>query len=233
MSTFLRDLLPGELVKAGGVNELSPYVCASFGDETRIDYGTGHEMNIIVFFLCLYKLSVIKTNEIKALILKGFSAYIKTMRKLQTVYFLEPAGSHGVWGLDDYHCLAFLFGAAQLCNNSEMIMPNSIHISSVLDQYKDEYLYLECIAFIKSIKNTAPFAETSPMLNDVSALEDWAKVCGGLIKLFQGEVMCKVPVVQHLYFGSLIKCVWEPDIEASNSTVYKQVMAGIATVRPN
>ena len=65
---------------------------------------------------------------------------------------LEPAGSHGVWGLDDYHCLTFVFGSAQLCNH-EIIKPSSINNQDILDKYAASYLYIEGISFIKKIKS--------------------------------------------------------------------------------
>lgn len=63
---------------------------------------------------CLYKTLVLKREELPATILLVFPAYLKVCRHLQTIYWLEPAGSHGVWCIDDYQLLPFLFGSAQL-----------------------------------------------------------------------------------------------------------------------
>ena len=219
-NVFLLDILSSTQQESASI-ELAPYIADMFGNTTRIDYGTGHELNFAVLFLLFQKLSLLgnSKSELSTVLTSAFPAYIRTMRKLQTDYILEPAGSHGVWGLDDYHCLIFLWGAAQLSNQKE-IRPADVHSPQVLKEYASNYLYLEGVQFIKRIKQGAPFAETSPMLNDISALHDWGKICSGLMRLFQGEVLNKFPVIQHLLFGSLLRAGWKDEQEESsrNST---------------
>ena len=103
--TFIRQFLQEEVADQESIREqldeivsqLSVYIIQGFGNEIRIDYGTGHELNITVFFLCLYKLQIISQLDLSAVVLRAFTSYVKTMRKLQVTYKLEPAGSHGVW----------------------------------------------------------------------------------------------------------------------------------------
>lgn len=124
------------------------------------------------------------------------------MRLIQEKYCLEPAGSHGVWGLDDYQHLAFLFGASQLCR-SQRYLPESIHEEQAMRD-KDDYMYFGCIKFIKDVKKGVHFQESSPILNDISAVASWEKVTTGLFKMYNAEVIAKHPVIKHLKFGSLL-----------------------------
>jgi serine/threonine-protein phosphatase 2A activator len=36
-------------------------------------------------------------------------------------------------------------------------------------------------------------------------VETWNKVVAGLLRMYEGEVLGKLPVVQHLNFGTLLK----------------------------
>nr|KYP68748.1 Serine/threonine-protein phosphatase 2A regulatory subunit B' [Cajanus cajan] len=198
--SLILPLLPEPLRDAAA--ELVPYFTDSFGNASRIDYGTGHETNFAAFLYCLARLAVIEESDYPAVVVRVFVKYLELMRKLQLQYCLEPAGSHGVWGLDDYHFLPFIFGSSQLIDHKYM-KPKSIHNTDILENFSNEYLYLACIAFVKKVKKGV-FAEHSPMLDDISGVPSWSKVNSGLLKMYKAEVLEKVPIMQHFLFGSLI-----------------------------
>lgn len=205
--SLMLSLLPENLRDA--TVELVPYFTDSFGNATRIDFGTGHETNFAAWLYCLAKLGALEEEDYQALVSRVFVKYMELMRKLQLTYSLEPAGSHGVWGLDDYHFLPYIFGASQLVDHKYM-KPKSIHNDDILENFSKEYLYLSCVGFVKKVKKGL-FAEHSPMLDDISGVPTWKKVNSGLLKMYKVEVMEKVPIMQHFLFGSIIK--WEDECQ--------------------
>lgn len=139
---------------------------------------------------------------------------------------MEPAGTHGVWGLDDHSFAPYIFGSAQLTrpiNDNEPMplegsvrgapKPGDITKAVTVEDERQTNMYFSAIGFINDIKK-GPFWEHSPMLFDISGVKDgWGKINKGMIKMYNAEVLSKFPVVQHFPFGSLFS--WDEDPEAA------------------
>jgi hypothetical protein len=48
-------------------------------------------------------------------------------------------------------------------------VPNDIHKDGLVYQYADDFMYMNCIKFIKEQKKGVPFTESSPILDSISA----------------------------------------------------------------
>jgi len=45
------------------IPEIKVYLLESFGSYDRLDYGTGHELNFVVFLFCLFKMGVLVKED--------------------------------------------------------------------------------------------------------------------------------------------------------------------------
>ncbi|XP_032905228.1 serine/threonine-protein phosphatase 2A activator isoform X1 [Amblyraja radiata] len=197
---LLSTVIPKELRAA--VPEVAVYLKESVGNPTRIDYGTGHEAAFAAFLCCLCKIGVLKVDDQLAIVFGVFDRYLQVMRKLQKTYRMEPAGSQGVWGLDDFQFLPFFWGSSQLVDHPTLTPVHFVDEKIVNENHK-EYMFLECIKFINEMK-TGPFAEHSNQLWNISAVPAWSKVNQGLIRMYKADCLEKFPVIQHFKFGSLL-----------------------------
>lgn len=183
--------------------ELNYYLLNSLGSALRLDYGTGHELSFVAF-ICALDLLGLLNNATGDDILLVFDSYYTLIQKLILTYTLEPAGSHGVWGLDDHFHYLYILGSSQMIHSTEMaaVSPRDISNKATIQSYADTNLYLKGINFIFKVKN-GPFKEHSPLLYDISrTVSQWTKVETGLLKMYYAEVLSKFPVVQHFWFGS-------------------------------
>jgi len=174
----------------------------AFGSFVRMDYGTGHETSFAVFllFLTLIRFLGFNSEEARDIVLMVFVRYLRLCWRLQDVYRLEPAGSHGVWGLDDSHFLGYIFGSAQLRDQSE------IPVSAILHPpLPPTNLYFLSIMRIHEVKR-GPFHEHSSQLYSIATgVATWKKVNSGLFKMYEAEVLGKRVVVQHLPLGGILE----------------------------
>jgi serine/threonine-protein phosphatase 2A activator len=159
--------------------ELVNYFYNSFGSPARIDYGTdlcrtGHELSFVCFLCSLYQLKYLPNEDLKIMGLFVFKKYLGVVRNLQKTYCMEPAGSQGVWGLDDFQFLPFLWGSSQMI----ACPPSTLKSISSPEFCKKEggcNLFLEAVAYVHASKS-GPFFEHSPVLYEISQSDSWDKV---------------------------------------------------------
>ncbi|KAI5896141.1 PTPA-domain-containing protein [Schizophyllum commune H4-8] len=198
---LLKALVPHNLVP-----HILPYFLTSFGSFVRMDYGTGHEASFAMFLCCLTLTRFFKPEEEqeRQLVFLVFVRYLRLCWRLQDVYRLEPAGSHGVWGLDDSCFLPYIFGSAQLRDQT------TIPVDAVLrPSLPATNLYFMAIMRIHEVKH-GPFHEHSSQLHAIATgVRTWSKVHTGLLKMFEAEVLGKRVVVQHIPLGGILE--WNVD----------------------
>lgn len=181
-------------------DEIQAYFLGGFGSAQRLDYGTGHELSFLAFLGCLWKLGTFDVEappgvEERGIVIGILESYFELIRDLIMTYNLEPAGSHGVWGLDDHCFLPYIFGSAQLSPPisaldgdfkpesipTEGSLPNAPKPSDVtskdaVDRERQDNMYFRAIGFIYDVKK-GPFWEHSRVLYDISGIPTgWAKI---------------------------------------------------------
>lgn len=145
------------------------------------------------------------------------------MTKLQSTYRLEPAGSHGVWGLDDYCFMPYLLGSAQLLGGD--ISPDEALKAATSSSGPFTDLYTLSLHRITLFKRGAAFSEHSPLLDSLSQFPSWVKVHSGLTKMYQAEVLGKRVVVQGLWVGGWC---WGEDMPAA--TEYERRSSALSRI---
>lgn len=205
ITVLLRDHLPASVLRqsSGGDGEpstseveLAAYLLGAFGSAQRLDYGTGHELSFLAFLGCLWKLGAFQDGDNKAkgdiernIVLGVFEPYLRVVRRLILTYTLEPAGTHGVWGLDDHSFQSYIYGSAQLTraiSETEPMpqegslfrapKPSSVVTADYVEEERKRNMYFSAVGFINDVKK-GPFWEHSPILFDISGIKDgWGKI---------------------------------------------------------
>lgn len=127
-------------------------------------------------------------------VFRAMCHYFRIVRNLIRKFNIEPAGSHGIWGLDDYQFLPFLLGSSELHNSV-----------CVLDNLKKS-CYKEAIDFIKETKGKGniPFELIAPKLYSMRNLK-WTDVNVNLFRMYNEDVLRSEVVYQHFIYSKYLE----------------------------
>lgn len=193
LSKFLKkQYLHTEITKEM-IKTLKMYLIESFGNKVRLDYGTGHEIFFLSFIFICKELSIAHDYEIKPL----FKQYFDIVRKYIFKFNIEPAGSNGMFAIDDYQFLPFLFGSAEL-------IETDVKFDDILNNLKDKtHMFAEQLYFCERHKCRAgelPFSRHSPVIYSLRNSK-WSFINEKMLEEIRNKVFDRFVVMQHFKFS--------------------------------
>lgn len=161
------------------VHELTtdPYVRASLGNRTRMDFGTGHELNFLCYLYTRVARGVLAVPEVSTVLHR----YFRVVRAYITRFNVEAAGARGCWSLDDYQLLPYVLGAAENIGDLRPVE----ELSSGMFREAWEH------------------RGGAGMLQSVCRL-GWPELSIGLLKMYDEEVLGKHVVTQHFIYSEYL-----------------------------
>lgn len=157
------------------------YLRNSFGNSTRLDYGTGHELNYLCYLYTEYCRKRLEIDRVFNTLVR----YFEVVRLFVTKFNLEAAGSHGIWGLDDYQFLPFLFGSSEL-----------VGTNLKFSELGEDRCYF--VAVKKKLGGT--MHTLKGIMN-----KDWPCINRGMIKMYDDHVLRRSVVTQHFIYSEYLR----------------------------
>lgn len=174
---------------------LSIYLNNSFGNKIRFDYGTGHEINFLCFLYVASRLSLVALDEMHQI----WKKYFQVIREFIFKFNIEPAGSNGIFAIDDYSFLPFYFGSAELIK-TEMKFEN------LFEPENSNLLYAEAVNFCKRHKcklMKSSFSKHSAVIYELRK-HDWQNINDIMMKMIREKVFGRSVVMQHFKYSEYL-----------------------------
>ncbi|XP_017082210.1 serine/threonine-protein phosphatase 2A activator [Drosophila eugracilis] len=189
--------------KCRHVNELGWYLSSSFGSSTKIEYGTGNELNFLFFICSLFKAEILTREEdLAASALVLFDRYLKFVRRLQVTYSVVSSNWNGGYSLDKFQFVPFIWGVAQLCYEAPF-SPQKMLDEDTIAKYRKNYLLIDCVGHMANTY-IGTFARHSSQLWCLAALSSWTKIHRGLMFMFTDDILLEFDILSALRFGELM-----------------------------
>ncbi|KAI6020354.1 hypothetical protein BKA83DRAFT_1527961 [Pisolithus microcarpus] len=175
------------------------YFVYAWGNRERIDYGSGiMELNSLCWLICLERVGVLSESNHVALVIRAFWQMMRSgsilLAPMAYGASTTTTSCPSCWDLLNYE------GTSISIRKRSMITRSSTNWQTTICTLLESSLSIL----------TASLRWHSPMLDDISVVENMGQGQPAMIKRYKAQVPGRLFVMQHFLFGSILPCKGPP-----------------------